>query len=359
MGRLNRIQGYADRVSKHWFAVLLGLVASVLTVVVFVQGALPWTSQSESDEAVTADPEGASVPFDDESDFSPIGGLVEEPWEGVVPENSEYLGDRLQSGQSLGLGDYIASENLLSALFMTRDGNVVLAADGNILWETNTGGLGATGFKIQRDGNVVVLNDAGVLWSPESLPPDEGRAAPDAYEAATETTQLVIEDSGNLVAYLSSDTFERESWWETGTGVIVDLPSLVLTSGCIDEAELCAGDEMRTGEYIHNHNKSDEGPNAPHAMVLTEDGNLVIYGAGGNVVWESGTDAQGIDRLIVQEDGDVVLVSAGGATRLHTGTAGDPGAYLRLNNEGLLVVHKGRGDARSALWDGRKPLTAP
>lgn len=184
---------------------------------------------------------------------------------------------------------------------MTPDGNVILAIDGSVVWETDTGGLEATGFKLQRDGNLVVLSSDGVMWSPENLPSGLGRAAAGAHEAATDSAQLVIRDDGNLLVFNSAD--EDEFWWETGTGGTINQPSLVSIDGRPDESELMAGDEIRSGEYIHNHHKRADGNNAPHALSLTADGNLVIHGAGGNVVWES--DTGGHPPSLVAYLGDV------------------------------------------------------
>jgi len=80
-------------------------------------------------------------------------------------------------------------------------------------------------------------------------------------------------------------------------------------------------------------------------LTLQDDGNLVLS-EGGSVVWASGTNGQGVDRLAVQDDGNVVLY-AGGDSKWSTGTNGKSGVRLDLQDDRNVVLYGGDG---SVLW---------
>jgi hypothetical protein len=79
------------------------------------------------------------------------------------------------------------------------------------------------------------------------------------------------------------------------------------------------------------------------------NGNLVLYNtANGQTRWQSDTRADvgndGAARLI---DGDLELFDRNGAMYWNTGTGGHPNAYIRVLNNGPLVIY----DANDAvIW---------
>lgn len=116
---------------------------------------------------------------------------------------------------------------------------------------------------------------------------------------------------------------------------------------------LSAGQGLNRGESL----SSSTGK---FVLALQDDGNLVLQ-QGSDVVWASGTNGQGIDRLSVQDDGNVVLYS-GGDAKWSTGTNGNSGARLELQDDRNVVVYGGDGQA---LWstgtdtaDGDAPAPA-
>lgn len=117
---------------------------------------------------------------------------------------------------------------------------------------------------------------------------------------------------------------------------------------------LSAGQGLDRGESL----SSSTGK---FVLKLQDDGNLVLQ-QGSDVVWASGTDGQGIDRLAVQDDGNVVLY-AGGDAKWSTGTNGNSGVRFELQDDRNVVVYGGDGQA---LWssgtntaDGDAPAAAP
>ena len=316
-------------------ATVFGAVAGAPTIWSLV------TSDGSEMPGIATSDIGTTLPGAETSDEtrSISGGRIDEPWEGVS-DGSHYRGDRLQQGESLRPGDYIASDNLMAMLHMEHDGNVILAVNERMVWETGTGGRGATQMELQDDGNLVVqASDGRAIWDPRDLPSDQDRAGHAAYLAATPTWQLVIGGDGNLVAFNSQDQAEGGSWWQSGTDGTFAQPT---NTG---DANLAVGEELLVGEYIRNLDTE-----TPHAMVLQGDGNLVIHGPGRSYVWDSDTDTLDVMRLVVAHDGDVLFESADGEVIARTATDGHPDAFLRLGDDGNLVVYDREPGSDRAIW---------
>ena len=310
-----------------------GLAAVGGYFIVFVQGGGD-APENETHTEETVDAEPPTSPF-----IAVSGGAVDKAWNGVE-EGSRYLGSHLRRGDTLGPGEYIASESLLTVLYMEDDGNVVLATKRRIIWETGTSGRGASQLKLEADGNLEIqAADGTALWDPQYLPDKAGPAEPGAFMASTATAQLVVEEDGNLVAYNSPDHAADGKWWEAGTAGRGS--QLTLIGG----ANLTAGMELGADEYIHNLDTS-----TPHMLVLQGDGNLVIYSPGQVPVWSSETDTLDVVRVVVEQDGDVVFLDPDGRAVAHTDTGGNPDAFLRLGGDGNLVVYaREPGDDRP-IW---------
>src|SRR5690606_17301198 len=52
---------------------------------------------------------------------------------------------------------------------------------------------------------------------------------------------------------------------------------------------------------------------APLGLRVGGDGNAVIYGVDGRIIWQSSTSGTGATELAVQDDGDLMLRTVGGA----------------------------------------------
>ncbi len=52
----------------------------------------------------------------------------------------------------------------------------------------------------------------------------------------------------------------------------------------------------------------------------------------------------------MQSDGDLVLFDSSGNSMMHTNTAGHPGAYLDMQDDGNLVIYVGSPDPANAIW---------
>lgn len=87
---------------------------------------------------------------------------------------------------------------------------------------------------------------------------------------------------------------------------------------------------------------------------MQRDGNVVLYDHKSRALWATNTSRNVRPReLIMQADGNLVLYDVHGVARWTSGTGGNRNAFLRLLNNGNLVVY--RSGARSktakyALW---------
>lgn len=86
------------------------------------------------------------------------------------------------------------------------------------------------------------------------------------------------------------------------------------------------------------------------SLVLQGDGNIVQYWNGtSTAIWNAGTVGQPADALIMQDDGNLVLYSAAGTPLWHTQTNGRPGSYLSLDDNGALIIFEG---TTPVWWNG-------
>ncbi len=83
-------------------------------------------------------------------------------------------------------------------------------------------------------------------------------------------------------------------------------------------------------------------PGGGVALRYQPDGNLVLYGTGGLVLWASDTDGFSAGRAELQTDGNFVVYDAADVPRWASGTFA-PGAYLRVHDGGHAMVHDPAG----------------
>ena len=86
-------------------------------------------------------------------------------------------------------------------------------------------------------------------------------------------------------------------------------------------------------------------------LVVQGDGNLVLYDAGGQPLWNTATYGQGVApyRLVLQGDGNLVLYDTNSTALWNTGTYGQGVAPYRLvlQNDHNLVLYDAGGQP---LW---------
>lgn len=80
-------------------------------------------------------------------------------------------------------------------------------------------------------------------------------------------------------------------------------------------------------------------------FVHQTDGNVVLY-QGTRALFHTATHGQATSALVMQDDGNLVLYAPGGRALWSSRTAGRPGASLAVQNDGNVVIYRGG----AALW---------
>jgi len=129
-----------------------------------------------------------------------MGTVVGDPspssgWAGVG--SSQYVGSyQLLSGQEMGAGEYLVSDDVQFALVFQTDGNLVLYHGSGAIWSSGTGGSGANLLVMQGDGNLVLYNGSTPVW--------------DSGTGGDGSSYTIVQSDGNFVVY--SNTTGQVTW---------------------------------------------------------------------------------------------------------------------------------------------------
>ncbi len=96
---------------------------------------------------------------------------------------------------------------------------------------------------------------------------------------------------------------------------------------------LSPGQTLERGQGIYSENRR-------YYFVMQDDGNLVLYMAGGHALWATGTDGVSVRHAVMQGDGNLVLYDYANKPRWASGTDGQPGSYLVVQNDGNVVLYR-------------------
>ncbi len=233
-------------------------------------------------------------------------------WGGVG--NAKFLGtDKLTSGQVMTTGQYILSDNAQYALLFQTDGNLVLYNNKSAIWNSHTAGSGATKLAMQSDGNLVLYTAGSKpVWNSQS--------------AGHGSSYAVIQSDGNFVVYADTGGWT----WQAHKGGHT-------TYNYFGSDKLTNGQAMLINQYLKSADKR-------YALLLQSDGNLVLYGPGYHVIWDSQTAGKGATRLVMQGDGNLVLYTPNGAPVWNSKTAGRGPSYTAMQGDGNLVVYANTGN---------------
>lgn len=97
------------------------------------------------------------------------------------------MGDRLQDGEKLEVGDSLTSKNGAYKVSLQEDGNLVLYAGDEAVWSTGTNGQNVVRAEVQKDGNFVLYTPDKPVWASQT------KGAKDV--------RLILQDDRNLVLY--------------------------------------------------------------------------------------------------------------------------------------------------------------
>ncbi|TPG33753.1 LysM peptidoglycan-binding domain-containing protein [Mycolicibacterium hodleri] len=104
------------------------------------------------------------------------------------------MGDRLQNGDKLEVGQSLTSQNGAYKLILQDDGNLVLYAGDDSVWSTGTNGKNVVRAEVQTDGNFVLYTPDDPVWASQT------KGAKDV--------RLILQDDRNLVLY----GFDGPAW---------------------------------------------------------------------------------------------------------------------------------------------------
>ena len=97
------------------------------------------------------------------------------------------MGDRLQKGEKLEVGQSLTSDNGAYNLKLQDDGNLVLYSGDTAVWSTETNGQPVVRAEVQEDGNFVLYTADKPVWHSDT------KGAKDV--------RLILQDDRNLVLY--------------------------------------------------------------------------------------------------------------------------------------------------------------
>lgn len=220
-----------------------------------------------------------------------------------------FLGSgQLNAGQTMQGGQYLASGNLVYALLMQTDGNLVLYGGGTALWGSGTNGNPGAHAILQGDGNLVIYSSSGQpLWGSGT----NGQS----------TANLIVQSDGNVVLNNKSGV----PVWGTGTGGHANYTYFGFD-------RLAQGQQLPSGNYIVSADKR-------YALLMQTDGNLVVYSAGYHPLWGSGTNGNSGAYFLLQNDGNMVIYSSSNNALWGSNTVGQSLSYLVMQTDGNLVAY--------------------
>ena len=240
------------------------------------------------------------------------------------PADAAVVGDRLNVGQTLAVGDELDASGGSHRFVMQGDGNAVVYGPAGAQWGSGTSGS-ANRLILQSDGNAVIYTATGrPVWHSGT----GGRSA----------SSLVMQSDGNLVIY---GTDGRPTWSRT-TGIVPPPPPPIRTVG----SQLVSGQTLQSAQQLAGGGST---------AIMQPDGNLVVYG-NGRPQWQSGTAGHSGASLILQSDGNAVIYTATGRPVWHSGTGGRSASSLVMQSDGNLVIYGSDGLPTWSRTTGVVPL---
>jgi hypothetical protein len=113
------------------------------------------------------------------------------------------------------------------------------------------------------------------------------------------------------------------------------------------------GDKLTPGQKLFP-NQALLSPNEWYALVMQDDGNLVLYPIGiTQADWSSGTSGRSVAWAAMQSDGNFVVYESSGTPLWSSGTSGSNVAWIALQNDGNLVIYRTDGQP---LWSSSTSL---
>jgi hypothetical protein len=163
------------------------------------------------------------------------------------------------------------------------------------------------------------------------------KVAPDASQAPDQGTWLNLDADGFK---LPSDWYLRLAW-DAGRVMKNQEPltdTVPTDPGPLDPIPSCGA--LLANGVIDAANPLYSCSTLVHAS-LDPNGDLVVY-RGDTYLYDSGTGGQPVITTVMQGDGNLVEYASDGTPRWSSGTAGHPGAWLDMRNDGIAkIIYQG------------------
>ena len=212
------------------------------------------------------------------------------------------------------------------------------------IWTSNTYGKAITEVVLRPNGNLEAIDGSNnSQWSSQSMrSPRNDRA-------------VFLQDDGNLVIYEGESAI-----WASGTNNV------------FTEAEVAQSAVLRAEEMLRRWD-TKYSQNRKYALLLQEDGNVVLYKdyrgqvngrSTGTALWATGTSGQDVDAFKMQDDGNLVAYRRGNRPTWSSQTSGKGGGrstVLMVQNDGNVVIYKRLEPTRpgnTQLYRGADPIWA-
>lgn len=130
------------------------------------------------------------------------------------------MGDRLQNGEKLEVGQSLTSKNGAYKVTLQDDGNLVLYSGDKAVWSTETNGQNVVRAEVQKDGNFVLYTADKPVWHTDT------KGAKDV--------RLILQDDRNLVLY----GFDGPAWSSNTQTDEVPAPPVADTPPAVTEVEV-------------------------------------------------------------------------------------------------------------------------
>jgi len=262
----------------------------------------------------------------------------------IKNDNAGMANGSLTVGGSIKAGQSINSANGMYKFAVQTDGNLVIYKNDMPIWTSNTYGKAITEVVLRPNGNLEAIDGSNnSQWSSQSMrSPRNDRA-------------VFLQDDGNLVIYEGESAI-----WASGTNNV------------FTEAEVAQSAVLRAEEMLRRWD-TKYSQNRKYALLLQEDGNVVLYKdyrgqvngrSTGTALWATGTSGQDVDAFKMQDDGNLVAYRRGNRPTWSSQTSGKGGGrstVLMVQNDGNVVIYKRLEPTRPGniqLYRGADPIWA-
>ena len=232
----------------------------------------------------------------------------------------------LTLGSHLSRGQCLLQPGGSNQLCLTEGGDLVeVASDGSTRFDAQvSGGQSAV---LSSNGNFTVIDGAGnMIWSSQT--------------AGLGVTQLTILSNAKVALLDSSN----RTWWTSSGGSAGFLPTAALHAALsVQVRNLALGQRLTTGACLFSSSGASK-------LCVTVSGNVVATDSSGRTMWSSRTSGKGV-ALLFRPNGQLVVVNATGRVLWRLGAPLRGAHALTISNLGAVHVIT---SSSKVIWTSNK-----